>query len=210
MKNHNDDGIAKMLDFPNVFNLWQIISGSENAKRKIISEYVRPFKGARILDIGCGTGVALEYIVEEVKDIEYVGYDINSKYINFAKEKYKLKGRFYNSRVDKFNGLTNYFDLVMSLGVLHHLDDDESKILISSAKDSLKTDGCFILGEPVWTDQQGYFEKFLMKRDRGQNIRNEASYLRLLSEYFFRTESIVKNGMLNIPWSISVTRNYKI
>jgi 2-polyprenyl-3-methyl-5-hydroxy-6-metoxy-1,4-benzoquinol methylase len=210
MKHHKDNGITKILELPYLFNLWQTMAGSENAKRKIIREYVLPFEGARILDIGCGTGVALGYILEQVKSIEYVGYDINSEYINFAKEQYKSKGQFYSARVDEFNNLHNHFDLVMSLGVLHHLDDKESGVLIESAKKTLKKDGCFILAEPVWTNRQSFLEKILMKRDRGQNIRDEQSYLNLLASYFSKTDSIIREGMLNIPWTISITKSYNL
>jgi SAM-dependent methyltransferase len=44
----------------------------------------------RVLDIGCGPG----YMVEYLRGATYFGFDINSRYIAYAK-KYGGRGSFY-------------------------------------------------------------------------------------------------------------------
>lgn len=204
---HNSEGVTKILETSFFYNFWQIISGTERAKKHIIQEYVKPFENARILDIGCGTGVILEYMKPP---IEYVGFDINPGYIQFAKEKYNNRGKFYCISVNDSNVAEKDFDLAISIGILHHLNDEDSEKLIESARKCLKRGGCLIMVEPVFSDQQGKLEKFLMFRDRGKNIRDEKSYLSLLSKHFTKTESYIRKDMFNIPWTLSITKSFKL
>jgi SAM-dependent methyltransferase len=202
---HTSGGLRGILEISFFHNLWQHVSGVERAKRNIVREYVKPFPAARILDIGCGTGVLLDYIKEKV---DYVGFDINGDYIEHAKKKYGARGKFYCTSVNDSYVEEKNFDIAIAIGILHHLDDSESEKLISSAHRCLKAGGCFVMAEPVWTSRQGKLEKYLMKKDRGQNIREEKAYLGLLSKYFPRTESAVRSGMLNIPWTLSITKSF--
>lgn len=201
---HSSIGITSILEIPFFYNAWQVVSGSERSKRRICQEYINPSSNANVLDIGCGTGVAIEYLRP---DIEYVGFDINPDYIQFAKAKYGNKGKFFCTSVNDSDRFEGSFDIVIAMGILHHLSDAESEKLISSAKICLKKGGCLVMAEPVRTPRQGYIEKQLMMRDRGKNIRDEISYLTLLSKYFENSDSIVRTNMLNIPWTILITRS---
>ncbi len=55
-----------------------------------INEYIRPKKGDKILDFGCGPADILKFLT----DVDYVGIDSNERYIQSAKQKYGSKGRF--------------------------------------------------------------------------------------------------------------------
>ena len=202
---HTTSGIKKIFELSLIHNAWQYITGTEKAKRKIVEQYLNIKNNQKILDIGCGTGVLLNYIKSNVK---YVGYDINENYINLAKIKYKDKGEFYCISVNESNIYGNEFDCVVAIGILHHLDDNESEELIKSAKKHLKPDGYLLMVEPCWFNSQNKIEKFIMSQDRGQNIRTQAQYLELLNKYFNKTEAVLRSGMLNIPWTLSITKSY--
>ena len=207
MKNaHNTNFLTRALEFSSIYNIWQNLSGSKKGIKKIIQENLIPFNNSKILDIGCGTGTLIEYMPYNVI---YTGYDINQIYIESAKKKYPDRGNFYCTSVNDAIAVEGYFDYVIAIGILHHLNDIDSKKLIQSAAYSLKENGCFISIEPVWTNEQSSIEKFIMKMDRGQNIRNENSYLTLLSDFFLSTESRIYQGIFTIPWTIIVTKNYK-
>lgn len=203
---HTTTGIRKILELPFFHNLWQHVSGVERAKKKIIKEYLKPADGMRILDIGCGTGVILNYIDANLK---YVGFDINPDYIEHAKNQFKNRGEFHCVSVNDSDIYGNEFDFAIAIGILHHLDNKESEELIKSAKKHLKKDGCLLMVEPVWTDKQSKLEKYLMSKDRGQNIRTQQEYLGLLDKYFDKTENIIRADMLNIPWTLSITKSYQ-
>ncbi|MBA2747838.1 MAG: class I SAM-dependent methyltransferase [Tatlockia sp.] len=81
----------------------------------------------RILDAGCGSGVSTEYLVHLNPHAQVVGIDISEGTLAVAKE------RCQRSKADRvqFHQLSLYdadqiegeFDLINSVGVLHHLED---------------------------------------------------------------------------------------
>jgi len=90
------------------------------------------------LDIGCGT----VNIQNSMPHVEYVGFDINEKYINTAKRRLKDQGEFVCAALQghNTNGETP-FDIVLATGILHHLDDDTCNTLFRLAYKSLRPRG---------------------------------------------------------------------
>ncbi len=76
-------------------------------------------KGARILDVGTGTGVLPALLA----DLGYnaVGVDLNKSFIELAKAKFGEKARFFAGDATKLK--IGKFDLVISTFVLHHLEN---------------------------------------------------------------------------------------
>jgi len=202
---HITTGIRKVLELSFVYNFWQLITGAENAKNTVIREFVAAFPKAKVLDIGCGTGVMLDHMDEKLT-VDYVGYDINKEYIDFAKNKYGNKGRFYCSSINETVLHEKDFDIASAIAILHHLDNHESEKLIELGKKSLKPGGYLILSEPVWTKEQGKLEKALMARDRGQNIRTKEEYIALAKTQFENVECTIIPGLMTIPWTICVLK----
>jgi len=77
-----------------------------------IDKYVKPKDGDKILDIGCGTADILEYL----PNVEYLGFDMNNRYIQFALQKYGNRGKFFCKKVN-LDVLDNkvLFDIIMAL-----------------------------------------------------------------------------------------------
>ena len=50
-------GVRRILAVPGIYDLFINLVGAADARVRWAREYLRPFPGARILDIGCGTGV---------------------------------------------------------------------------------------------------------------------------------------------------------
>ena len=200
---HTTRGWNHFLESPVIYNFWQQITGAESWKHRVINEYVKPFRNARILDVGCGTASILQNFDPDLK-VDYVGCDINSEYINHAKKKYSNKGNFFCCSADNLPTKENNFDFVLAIAVFHHLSDDTLENLIRLIKNKLKIGGIFILSEPVWTKNQSRLEKYLMKKDRGQNIKSEEEYIKLVKKEFTNIKSIIVLDSHLIPWSVNV------
>ncbi len=99
---HVSTRFLRILEAPAIYSFSQTLTEARKLRRHFVNNFVRPFPGAKILDIGCGTGAILDYLPPGVN---YVGLDLNPRHISRAKKKYRKQGQFYCSRVDSLASL---------------------------------------------------------------------------------------------------------
>lgn len=175
-------GIRNVLSHPFIYNSFQNLMGAKKGWKIIINQYLRPVPGDKILDIGCGPADVLQYLPVGV---DYWGFDVSADYIGTAKRKYSDCGHFFAKQLTQ-EDLVNMpqFDTVLMSGVLHHLDDDVAKNLLQLAHDSLKSGGKLISVDPCYIKYQNPIARFLISKDRGQNVRNQTGYENLVDSIF--------------------------
>src|SRR5580704_19300989 len=114
--------IRSVLALPQAYQLfWNVIGGPARS-RTLVKEFIRPKAGDRILEIGCGPGTIVPYLPKT----EYVGFDLSPEYIAQASARFP-DATFVCERVSELT-LPNrgYYDIVLALAILHHLDDAEA------------------------------------------------------------------------------------
>jgi SAM-dependent methyltransferase len=81
----------------------------------------------RILDAGCGSGVGTEYLVHLNPEAQVIGIDLSAGTLAVAKERCQRSGanrvEFQQLSLFDVDQLPGEFDLINSVGVLHHTDD---------------------------------------------------------------------------------------
>ncbi len=81
----------------------------------------------RILDAGCGSGVSTEYLVHLNPEATVVGIDLSEGTLAVAKERCQRSGatrvEFHHLSLFDADQLEGEFDLINSVGVLHHTSD---------------------------------------------------------------------------------------
>jgi SAM-dependent methyltransferase len=86
----------------------------------------------RILDAGCGTGVSTEYLVHLNPQANVVAIDISAGTLAVAKERCRRSGaervEFHHLSLFDVDQLPGQFDLINSVGVLHHTADPKGGI----------------------------------------------------------------------------------
>lgn len=179
-------GIHAILSHPAVYDAFQDFMGAKKGRSQMTADHIRPFSGMRILDLGCGTADILAYLPH---DIAYVGYDMSAEYIDAAKKKFADRGTFHCRLLEEAEaaGLEK-FDLVMGIGVLHHLDDAQAAQFMALAKSALKPDGRVLVRDPVYAAGQNPVARFLVSRDRGQHVRSQAGYEAIARAAFAHVE----------------------
>ncbi len=156
--------------------------GARRGREWIVRDLIRPFPGMRILDLGCGPAEVLGHLPA---DVTYVGYDMSAEYIAAAKAKFGARGTFHCRMLEQAEVTTlDPFDLVMGIGVLHHLDDCTARRFMTLAKAGLKPGGRVLTLDACYIPEQNPIARFLISKDRGQHVRNEAGY-RALAEGIF-------------------------
>jgi len=173
--------------------------GAEKARRKLVSEFFPAMHGLRMLDIGCGTAEILKHLPE---DMEYYGFDASDDYIRQANIQFGHRATFKAELVRQasIDDLPNV-DLVLAFGLLHHLNDNEASTLFELAHQALKPSGTVITIDPVYTDQQSSLARWIISKDRGQNIRTAERYQQLVQSPFSEIKGSIHHDMLNIPYS---------
>ncbi len=92
MADHVDKGLRKILEIPAVYTFYQNLVYPRSSHLRYIKDFVQPFTNAKIMDIGCGPGTVLEYLLAVTPKIDYSGYDFNQHYINQAQKNTETKG----------------------------------------------------------------------------------------------------------------------
>lgn len=190
-------GFRAILSHPVVYATFQNLMGARSGSQRLVREYIRPEPGMRVLDIGCGPAGILEYLPE----VEYWGFDISEAYIAAARKRFGKQGHFVCRLLtaDTLSSLPS-FDLVLALGLLHHLDDTAAAECFSLAHMALKPGGRLVTVDPCLEEGQNPVARILIKMDRGQNVRTRPEYDALASSRF-QTRSVIVRHSTWIPYT---------
>jgi len=103
-------------------------------------------EGAKVADVGCGSGIALIEMAKAFPDSEFHGYEISPKAIERANEKKQEAGvsgiTFYNVADDQLPP-DESFDLITTFDCLHDMTHPESAA--SAIRAAIKPDGVWFI-----------------------------------------------------------------
>ncbi|PKO91301.1 MAG: class I SAM-dependent methyltransferase [Betaproteobacteria bacterium HGW-Betaproteobacteria-1] len=183
-------GIRSIFSNPTVYSLFQNLMGARKFRVGFIDEFVRPFPGSALLDIGCGPADILEFLPK----VDYWGFDISESYINQATIRFGAKGHFQCKLLQEADlAQMPAFDIVLLMGVLHHLDDQTATDVLNLANKALKPGGRLLTFDPCFEPGQSPIARFLINHDRGQNVRSQQGYTKLAEQVFKSPKVIVRH-----------------
>jgi len=188
----------RLLGVPALFRALQRLVGAGKAAPRLVELLaIRP--GERVLDIGCGTADILQHLPP---DIEYHGFDVSEHYVTAARARFGHRGRFTVQAItpDAADRL-GQFDVVMAIGVLHHLTDAEASALFSIAHKVLRPGGRVITCDGAFVPGQNPIAKVLLKLDRGRRVRTPEQYVAVAKRDFPDATARVINDLLTIPYT---------
>jgi cyclopropane fatty-acyl-phospholipid synthase-like methyltransferase len=193
--------IRPILDRPFFYEFYHHLIGADYRSRVMVSEYIRPKPTDRILDIGCGPGNMLPFLPQ----CGYLGVDASESYIESARRRYSHRGEFLCQRVSHHTvGELGAFDIVLALGLTHHLEDDEARDLFRLGHTALKPGGRMITMDGVYYPGQSAAKRYMLSRDRGRFIRTQDEYLKLAHSWFPDVKAHVREDVLRIPYTTLV------
>ncbi len=157
------------------------------------------YKGEKVLEVGCGTGalsILSKIAVGESGEVE--GIDIAPKMISKAQQKARKANLKINFKIASVNQLpypANYFDLVISSLVFHHLPVEVKKEGLEEIYRVLKEQGRFFLCDfgspPILTIPLMYLMLIWISSTRYQLL---GKLPELIRECKFKTVKLRKKG----------------
>jgi SAM-dependent methyltransferase len=199
-----NSGVHSILNSPLIYSLFQNAVGGIQFRRRLVRDYFRVKAGNKVLEIGCGPGVFSEFFGD---DINYTGFDVSQQYIAFAKGRYDFRKnlQFICSDVNDFNISENIqYDFSFAAGLIHHLNDEEALKVFKMAKEGLGKGKRFISIDPVFVEGQSFIAKYMISKDRGQNIRTAPDYEKLAKSEFKSVKVIILHNLLRIPYTHAI------
>lgn len=191
------NGLRVILSHPLIYSSFQLLMGARKFRTNFVSQFIRPFPGMLMLDIGCGPSDILAYL----PTIDYWGFDISEAYIEKARRTFKDRGRFHCKQLQMVDlEVLPQFDVVLAIGLLHHLDDPVALDVMRLAHRALRPGGRFLTVDPCLDPSQNFISRFLVQNDRGQNVRAKSGYEALAGNMFKNVNAAVRHRVW-IPYT---------
>lgn len=168
--------IVSLMEKTAVYRLWQKPFANQKFAPLLAHNDFRRVR--RVLDVGCGPGINTRFF----EDSDYLGIDINPRYISYAQRCYGRK--FLVADVTRFTvPRDERFDFVLLNSFLHHVDNGNVRRILLHLCSVLTDDGHIHILDLILPNQTS-IAKFLARADRGEFPRPLKEWRELFASIF--------------------------
>jgi SAM-dependent methyltransferase len=194
--------MKQLLNSPALYQSFQVLGGFFGARVIAVTEYLNLKPGDHVIDIGCGPGFIVDHLTAGV---HYDGFDIDARYIDYAKRRFGNHGAFRCRIFDEAAaGGVEAADVVMMNGLIHHLDDASARAVLGTASKALKPNGVVLTLDGCYRDGQSSIARWFLDHDRGRFVRTQDEYRALARDAFKDVEIIVREDMSWLPYTFAI------
>jgi SAM-dependent methyltransferase len=157
-----------LLERTGVYRLWQAPFAADKLAPVLERNDLRRVR--RVLDLGCGPGTN----TAQFAGTEYVGIDINPRYVEWARRRYGREFVVADICTYEFPP-DRKFDLVLVNSFLHHVSDGAAERILAAAARALASDGSVHVLDLVLPERPSV-ARWLARHDRGGHARPLAAW----------------------------------
>jgi SAM-dependent methyltransferase len=166
----------RLMEHPAVYAIWQAPFAAQ--KFAPVERHLRNQQVRRVLDVGCGTGTN----AGRFEGAEYVGVDINERYLKMARERYS--GRFVQADLTTSDlSSLGTFDTILVNSFLHHVSDEHVQQILGRLTAVLAPDGRVHILELVLPERLS-LARMMARLDRGRFARSVERWRELFGRAF--------------------------
>jgi phospholipid N-methyltransferase len=206
MNSNEKIGIHRVLEIPTIYNVIESLLGARNSTGKLIREHIKLKLNDKVLDFGSGTGSIFQEL-EVVQELNYTAIEPNSKYVNLMNKKYGDRNNFraFQGSVEVLDDLQSEFDVVLIIAVLHHIEVEKWKSIISGLLDKLTVNGRIIVLDPIKHEHQNPLARMIINFDRGKSILFYEEYKEIIDSLKVNAKYHLRKDLLRVPYSHIIT-----
>ena len=191
--------INKLLSFPVVWDVVQLVLGATSFKRELYLSKLHP--RGKLLDFGCADG----HIADMFSGFDYYGLDIDPVAIEAAKRRFHDRSNMHFIAADLRDRPfpADEFADVLFACTIHHLDDESLLSLLKELHYCMKPDAVIHVFDLVRQDSDGWSQKLMRRLDQGKYTRTLPQIVSLVEslELFDRGEA-----SLHTPYGAATER----
>ncbi len=164
------EGFAALLDTPAVFGALRfLLVGRQTRARRLLAQHLGERPGERVLDVCCGLG-----LFAGVVQGEYVGIDLNSRYLEAAARRHRADPRKSFHRMDALalDFPDRSFDRAICVAAIHHFSDTDARRLLAEIRRVTRERIVVIDADGT---PRGLLRRALLAADRGEWMRTPAA-----------------------------------
>jgi len=184
--------VERVSDNPVLFIFFRsILENDFKAIRAQIRKEMKLGSGLRTLDLGCGPGAFSDLFEKD----DYVGADLNKRYIEWARQ--HRKGTYIVSDARKLDLPDERFDQVLIFGLLHHLSDEVTRAVLAETRRLLVPGGRVLVIEDIpAVSKMNLIGHLIHNVENGEYIRPAPDYRHLYEEFGkIENEEILRSGI---------------
>lgn len=174
-------------------HMLEYVDDYESFYRAVAEPIAKTNKKIKLLNLGCGTGLELEYIFAKVPNAMVTGIDLSQQMLDLLLDKYKKKSEQIETIRESYLDIDfkrDEYDYIVSVMSLHHFLPEVKLRIYKKIWKALKPGGKFIEGD------------YIVSKDK------EAE---MLAEYKeeLKKNKVLKDDLyhLDIPFSIKTQKN---
>lgn len=190
--------IQNIFNNPFFYKVFQSAVSKRSTTWMIEKEWINGDDSSRVLDFGCGVG----HYSKLFKDQVYLGIEPIESCVQTANRFLSRENVEFRVGDHRTLSLLNdsSFDLILALGVIHHLNDEDFKVFLSQADRLLIPGGRLVTMDPVLHEKQSRISKWVVSKDRGEWVRENSDYVSNLENVFSVCRVKIYSGLLRIPY----------
>lgn len=168
--------IEALLEQTHVYRLWQAPFAADKLTPVLRHNELRGAR--RVLDVGCGPGTNTAHF----QNSEYVGIDINPRYVTWARRRYGREFVVADIRTYAFPD-DRKFDLALVNSFLHHVDAEEARQILGAVMRTVAPGGTIHILDLVLPEEPS-LARWLARHDRGRFARRLEEWRGLFGSIF--------------------------